>query len=82
MSADSAAGSGTPSHHHNPIPGYLAAFTFLFAVTAFELLPLFGNSAASRFQFPGEEPQAARRSIASTGFFETLGFRLALVRER
>ncbi len=39
-------------------------------------LPLFGNSAASRFQFPGEEPQAARRSIASTGFFEALGFRL------
>lgn len=39
-------------------------------------LPLFGNSAASPFQFPGEEPQNARRSIASTGFFETLGFRL------
>ncbi len=39
-------------------------------------LPLFGNSSASRFQFPGEEPQAARRSIASTGFFETLGLRL------
>lgn len=28
-------------HHHNPIPGYLAVFGFLFAVTAFELLPLF-----------------------------------------
>ncbi len=39
-------------------------------------LPLFGNSAASPFQFPGEEPQSARRNIASAGFFETLGFRL------
>ncbi|MSP54622.1 MAG: c-type cytochrome [Myxococcales bacterium] len=32
-----------PGHaHHNPIPGYLAVFAFLVAVTAFELLPLFG----------------------------------------
>lgn len=30
------------SAHHNPIPGYLAVFAFLVAVTAFELLPLFG----------------------------------------
>ena len=37
--------SGDHGHadgHHNPIPGYLAVFGFLFAVTAFELLPLFG----------------------------------------
>ena len=37
--------SGNKGHaggDHNPIPGYLAAFGFLFAVTAFELLPLFG----------------------------------------
>jgi len=29
-------------HDHNPIPRYLAVFNFLVAVTAFELLPLFG----------------------------------------
>lgn len=33
---------GSSGGHHNPIPGYLAVFGFLFAVTAFELLPLFG----------------------------------------
>lgn len=39
-------------------------------------LPLFGNSAAPRFNFPGEEPQSARRNIASNGYFETLGLGL------
>lgn len=32
----------TDHAHHNPIPGYLGVFGFLVAVTAFELLPLFG----------------------------------------
>lgn len=36
-------GADHPAHgHHNPIPQYLGVFAFLFAVTAFELLPLFG----------------------------------------
>lgn len=39
-------------------------------------LPLFGNSTNPRFNFPGEEPQTARRNIASNGYFETLGIGL------
>ncbi len=39
-------------------------------------LPLFGNSTNPRFNFPGEEPQTARRNIASNGYFETLGIEL------
>ena len=54
----------------------LRAVPGVVAVGVGSRLPLFGSSAASRFQFPGEEPQAARRNIASAGFFETLGMRL------
>jgi putative ABC transport system permease protein len=39
-------------------------------------LPLFGNSTNPRFNFPGDEPQTARRNIASNGYFETLGIGL------
>lgn len=39
-------------------------------------LPLFGNSTNPRFNFPGEEPQTARRNIASNGYFETLAIGL------